>query len=335
MSDIAEPLAHTPARGWTPELKARFLDRLASHGNARAACRNVGLSAEAAYRLRRRDMLFARGWAAALVLARENGQQVLGERAIEGVEEQIYYRGELVGTRRRFDSRLLLAHLARLDKLANDRATDEDAGQFDALLACVIEECEDGPLPEREEFVATAADQAADSFRTEAMGDHDDEKSCHDGWDFDLGDPEDEDAYDEDGYLDNAEAIEHECSKVAERARIEAGEEWDRRNRNASLALEALDALYATPDQPDPATLAAALAAACRKPAEEPAIGHALSFPRTLSTVSTCALSRALADGPGPDEFVISHSPQDAPRVIGRRNRSLPRPSIPQGHMRG
>lgn len=93
MTDITEPFAHVPARGWTPELKARFLDRLAAHGNARAACRAVDLSAEAAYRLRRRDAFFARGWAAALVLARENGVQALAERAIEGVEEQIYYRG--------------------------------------------------------------------------------------------------------------------------------------------------------------------------------------------------------------------------------------------------
>ena len=28
MTDITEPFAHVPARGWTPELKARFLDRL-------------------------------------------------------------------------------------------------------------------------------------------------------------------------------------------------------------------------------------------------------------------------------------------------------------------
>ena len=137
MTDITEPFAHAPARGWTPELKARFLDRLAAHGNARAACRAVDLSAEAAYRLRRRDPFFARGWAAALVLARENGVQALAERAIEGVEEQIYYRGELVGTRRRYDARLLLAHLARLDAMVGDNAACADAGRFDELLNCV------------------------------------------------------------------------------------------------------------------------------------------------------------------------------------------------------
>lgn len=64
MSDIAELAAEAitelPARGWTPERKMLFLDRLAASGNARAACRRVGLSAESAYRQRRKDALFAR-----------------------------------------------------------------------------------------------------------------------------------------------------------------------------------------------------------------------------------------------------------------------------------
>src|SRR6478735_10549224 len=52
-------------RGWTSERKTRFLDHLALKGNVRASCKRVGLSREAAYRLRRRDAVFARGWAAA------------------------------------------------------------------------------------------------------------------------------------------------------------------------------------------------------------------------------------------------------------------------------
>jgi hypothetical protein len=103
--------------GWTPESRARFLDHLAGKGNVRAACKRVGLSREAAYRLRRRDPLFARGWAAALVKAHDACVEVLAERAIDGVEEPVFYRGEQVGMRRKYDSRLLLAHLARLDKL--------------------------------------------------------------------------------------------------------------------------------------------------------------------------------------------------------------------------
>ena len=126
--------------GWTPVRKARFLEHLSRHGNVRAACAAAGLSGEAAYRLRRREALFARGWAAALVLAREHSVQVLADRALNGVSEPIFYRGEQVGARVRFDSRLLLAHLARLDAAAEDAVAVAAADRFDELLALVAGE---------------------------------------------------------------------------------------------------------------------------------------------------------------------------------------------------
>ena len=43
-------------------------------------------------------------------------------------------RGEVVATRRRFDSRLLLAHLARLDRLTADAKVEAFAGDFEAAL---------------------------------------------------------------------------------------------------------------------------------------------------------------------------------------------------------
>jgi hypothetical protein len=134
-------LSNTPAPrhdGWTPERRTRFLDRLAQDGNVLAACALVGLSREAAYRLRRRDPVFARAWAAAQALAREAAAQALATRAIDGIEEDVWYRGEVVGTRRRYDNRLLLAHIARLDKLAEANLQAEaDMERFDELLARV------------------------------------------------------------------------------------------------------------------------------------------------------------------------------------------------------
>ncbi|HSQ95591.1 MAG TPA: hypothetical protein VLM18_05765 [Croceibacterium sp.] len=112
---VTDPLDdYTLVRGWTPERMTRFLDHLAQKGNVQASCKRVVLSREAAYRLRRRDPLFARGWAAAMVKAHDASIEVLADRAIDGVEEPIYHRGELVGTRTRYDTRLLLAHIARL-----------------------------------------------------------------------------------------------------------------------------------------------------------------------------------------------------------------------------
>ena len=164
-------------RGWSAERKLRFLDRLAARGNVRAACAAVGLSRDSAYTLRRRDALFARGWAAALELARERSAEVLADKATEGIEEEVWYRGELVGTRRRFDARLLLAHMARLDRMAEETEghAAADAARFDELLACIAgveipEELQDAedPLPlhrdcaieEAEEEVRAAVDAA-------------------------------------------------------------------------------------------------------------------------------------------------------------------------------
>ncbi len=63
--------------GWTAARVAQFLEALAQDGNVRAACARVGMNRASAYRLKRRDGLFARAWAAAQVQARE----VVGERA--------------------------------------------------------------------------------------------------------------------------------------------------------------------------------------------------------------------------------------------------------------
>jgi hypothetical protein len=103
------------------------------------------MSHEAAYRLRRRDALLARGWEAALVLARGASAEVLACRALDGVEEEVWHRGELVGMRRRYDTRLLLAHMARLDALAGNERASADAERFDELLALVA-----GALPHPE-----------------------------------------------------------------------------------------------------------------------------------------------------------------------------------------
>ena len=127
--------------GWHPDLRVKFLEALAQTGNVQASAYFVQRSRQSAYDLKRRDPDFARGWLAALVLAREEAQDKLQERAIEGIEEEIFYHGEVVATRRRYDSRLLLAHLARLDKIAEQipaqavpaQRQEEEAPEFYAV----------------------------------------------------------------------------------------------------------------------------------------------------------------------------------------------------------
>ena len=132
--------ARTHHNGWTAGRKAAFLHMLAESGNVRVAASRVALSHQSAYLARRRDPVFAAAWAAALVLAREAAEQVLASRAIDGVEEDVWCRGERVGTRVRYDSRLLLAHLGRLDKRAEESEAGAYAERFDELVARVAGE---------------------------------------------------------------------------------------------------------------------------------------------------------------------------------------------------
>ena len=112
-----------------------FLEALAATGAVRSAAARAGVSHQTAYRARLACAVLARAWKAALVAARVQAEEVLATRAIDGVEEQVFYHGEVVATRRRYDSRLLLAHLARLDKLTEEAPVAAFAGDFEAALA--------------------------------------------------------------------------------------------------------------------------------------------------------------------------------------------------------
>ena len=115
--------------------RVRFAEHLAETGNVRLACAATGVSRHTAYKARRRDDTFAQAWDAALVLAARHAEAVLADRALDGVEEPVWFRGELVGHRRRYDTRLLLAHLGRLDARCARRDDSLAAGRFDELLA--------------------------------------------------------------------------------------------------------------------------------------------------------------------------------------------------------
>ena len=160
------PTATTRHDGWHRELRVKFLEALAQTGNVQASAYFVQRTRQSAYDLKRRDPDFARGWLAALVLAREEAQDKLQERAIEGIEEEIFYHGEVVATRRRYDSRLLLAHLARLDKIAEQIPAQRGAARFGDMLEAIGKGEDTAPLiatPTEDELAIAAA-------RAEAQG---------------------------------------------------------------------------------------------------------------------------------------------------------------------
>ena len=116
------PTAATPATlpairhdGWTPARQATFLNELAASHCVATSARSVGMSRQSAYALRARlkGEPFDRAWTAALLCRLDALAEAALDRALHGVEVPHYYKGELVGTSRRYDERLTVALLGK------------------------------------------------------------------------------------------------------------------------------------------------------------------------------------------------------------------------------
>jgi hypothetical protein len=118
--------------GWTPFARRLFLSVLADTGRVTTACHWSQMSKQSAYALRARDRLFAAGWDAACEIARGQLADALYEKAIDGVTETIVRDGEVVAERHRFDARLSIAVLHRLDKRC-DRAEEQGSPHLPAV----------------------------------------------------------------------------------------------------------------------------------------------------------------------------------------------------------
>lgn len=116
--DTAAPLpAFTPVPrrkprrdGWTPAIQRAFIEALADTGSVRSACRRVGRSEVGAYQLRRQPEAgeFRAAWHAALDLGVQKVEDVVMDRALNGVEVPVWSYGKPVGTRIAYNDRLLM-----------------------------------------------------------------------------------------------------------------------------------------------------------------------------------------------------------------------------------
>ena len=96
--------------GWTPDRQRRFIEALADSGSVKRAAHAVNMTPEGAYLLRRhpKGHEFRAAWEAALALGVQRLEDVAMERAIHGVEVPVYHFGQIVGTRRVYNDRLLM-----------------------------------------------------------------------------------------------------------------------------------------------------------------------------------------------------------------------------------
>lgn len=135
-----------PQREW----EAEFLASLSLTPNVTEACRQAGVTRQAAYQYRAEDSEFAARWDAALD---ESTDELVGEayrRAKEGVEEPVYFMGRVVGKVRKYSDTMLIfllkSHRRKVygDKLDADLTT---AGQAMVTHFYVPENDRDAPDP--------------------------------------------------------------------------------------------------------------------------------------------------------------------------------------------
>ena len=104
---------------------ALFLDNLAKHGRVDLAAKNAGY-ADTSYinRLRRKDEEFAAAFDEAMNAAMDNLEAEAIRRAVDGVEEPVYYRGEEVGTINKKSDQLLMFLLKGNKSKYREKKTD-------------------------------------------------------------------------------------------------------------------------------------------------------------------------------------------------------------------
>ena len=96
--------------GWTAERQIAFIEALAESACVEHACRAVGMSDSAAYKLHRstRGEAFRQAWDAALDYAFHRLEQAALSRALNGVPRPVFHKGEKVGEYRDYDERLTI-----------------------------------------------------------------------------------------------------------------------------------------------------------------------------------------------------------------------------------
>ena len=126
---VSDQRSPAPAPKPTPQKKGKFLKALTSTGSVTLAAKRAGLSVEVLDGLRESDTDFAERWRQAEALAIIALEMEARRRAVEGVEEPVFYQGQKIGVVRRYsDSLLSLLLRGNRPEKFRERAGDGDSG---------------------------------------------------------------------------------------------------------------------------------------------------------------------------------------------------------------
>lgn len=92
----------------TPKKRAAFLAALEETATVLHACKQIGVSRTCVYNLRQRDEDFALAWADVEERVVERMEREALRRGVDGVERDVYYKGQIVGQERQFSDTLLI-----------------------------------------------------------------------------------------------------------------------------------------------------------------------------------------------------------------------------------
>lgn len=130
---------------WTRHTQIRFLEALRQTANVMLAAEAVGFSRSRIYERRQADPDFATAWDETEQEAADRLEAEAWRRAVQGTEEPIYQKGQLVGYARRHSDGLLI-HLLKAHKPAKYRDKTPKAPPPRGELAQLFAEISGPPL---------------------------------------------------------------------------------------------------------------------------------------------------------------------------------------------
>lgn len=134
---MTEASNNLPGKTFDDDRKKVFLAALSEFPHVNAAAKKAGVSFVTAYKYRHKDPDFAKAWDIALDIGFNVLESEAVRRAVQGVEEPVFYKGDVVGSiTKHSDSLLMFMLKGRRREVYGDKAS-EDSGDKSITIRVV------------------------------------------------------------------------------------------------------------------------------------------------------------------------------------------------------